>query len=161
MAEQKLGDKGTIKSVQNWWLLPKNRKLRLFLLVVGVASICGGLYTIPSVSREITLATTRQPEPFTELYFTSPEHLGKTFTPNEPQIVRFTVRNHEGHTQIYSYVIYLDGVQAASGTTSIADNDAQSLTEEILVKSTNARSKITVTLLNNHQSIQYWTEKAQ
>jgi hypothetical protein len=152
-------DAKEIRPAQNRSLLPDNPKMRLLLLVIGVVTICGALYAVPSVNRAIVQATTKQPEPFTELYITNPSQLNKTFKPNTKQTIEFTIQNHEGQTTTYPYAVYLDQTKLASGTVTLAPNEKSAISETILLKSTKSRAKITITLLSTNQSIHYWTEK--
>lgn len=147
------------KPRHHWGLLPDNHNLRLLLILIGLLAIGGAFYTIPSVSRALAQATTRQPEPYTELYFTNPSQLKKTFAPRTSQAIHFTIRNHEGQATSYPYAIYLDGTQITSGSVRLAPDETLPIIETIRINSTKSRLKLTVTLLNTNQSIHYWTEK--
>ena len=79
---------------------------------VVVAAICIaatglGIAFPHQIAHQISLAVTRQPTPFTELYFGNPNGLPKSLSLSRPNLFGFTVVNHEGHDTVYSYVVTL------------------------------------------------------
>lgn len=103
-----------------------------------------------------------QPEHFSELYFTSPDTLPTTYLPGRSQHVFFTVHNMEYRTTNYPYQIIQtsqDGQQLevlASGTFTLAQNQSHTQQLTITPIDLGTRSKITVELINQPQSISYW-----
>ena len=83
------------------------------LLWVAVAVICIaaaaglGIAFPHQIAHQIALAVTRQPEPFTELYFSDPGGLPKLLSVSRPNLFGFTVVNHEGQDTVYSYAVTL------------------------------------------------------
>jgi hypothetical protein len=61
-----------------------------------------------TVRHQIALSFVRQPDRFTELYFTEPRQLEKQGNAGNA-LVDFTIANHEGHTSVYPYVVTLAG----------------------------------------------------
>ena len=74
--------------------------LAILIAVVGFAE------THPSVQEAITLATTKKPETFTELYFENHLTLPAKIKPKETYNFTFTIHNLENRDMDYSYRIY-------------------------------------------------------
>jgi hypothetical protein len=77
---------------------------RLVLAISAVGAIFVMLLVImsnQSVRHAITLATTRQPEHFTELYFNNHQHLPAQLDVNVPTTFSYHVTNHEAGPVTY------------------------------------------------------------
>jgi len=91
---------------------------------VAVAVICIaaaaalGIAFHHQIAHQIALAVTRQPTPFTELYFSNPQALPASLSRSAPNVFGFTVVNHEGHDTVYSYVVTL---ASSHGSSTIAE----------------------------------------
>jgi uncharacterized membrane protein len=86
---------------------PKRRYL--MLLVGGIATtLAVGLtvwFLTPTGKTDFTLATTRQPEKLTELYFNGVQYLPHAVTPQQLTSFSYNVTNHEAATVTYTAVI--------------------------------------------------------
>jgi hypothetical protein len=70
-----------------------------------------------SFANAVRLATTHQPEVFTELYFLNPGQLPAYAAPGKKQTVRFHIQSHAAQRQTYSYRIAIEGLPANSVST--------------------------------------------
>ena len=92
---------------------------RRTLLWFAVAVLCVAAVGIGSVVRhQIAPALTRQPTPFTQLYFSDPDSLPKALRVSLPNRFSFTVVNREGHDSAYAYVVTL---ATSSGSSTVAE----------------------------------------
>lgn len=109
------------------------------------------------------LATTSQPEHFTELYFTDPLNLPTATAAGQTASVRFVVHNHEARDVTYTYelrIVAEDGkVQSAvERQVLVPKGEAESITETITAPSTGDRSEVIVELKDKGQTIHFWLE---
>ena len=81
--------------------------------VIGAGAAAAVLQS-PSGRRQIANSVTRQPTPFTELYFTDDNRIPKVLSVSKPNTVGFTIANHEGKTVDYVYVVTARGPQGTS-----------------------------------------------
>lgn len=85
------------------------RRIARWVALFAISSVLAGL--LVAVPRQIThgisLAVTRQPSPYTELYFRDPNALPTSLSLSGPNMFSFTVVNHEGHDTVYSYAVTL------------------------------------------------------
>jgi hypothetical protein len=92
-----------------------HRTLRWVALAAVCAVAAGLSIAFPhQIAHQIDLAVTRQPTPFTELYFSDPQTLPASLSLSAPNVFGFTVVNHEGHDTVYSYVVTLASSHGAS-----------------------------------------------
>src|SRR4051794_39427500 len=61
----------------------------------------------PSTARAWRMATTKLPEPYTELYFTDYGTLPPKISVDEPYVIHYRFTNHENHPVTYQYRIVL------------------------------------------------------
>lgn len=135
--------------------------------VIGIAIIWGIYYVTTHASQvrhELTLATTRQPEPLTELYFADAEALPGSLTTGEQDLpVSFVIHNLEAKTVDYTYrVTFSDGTQtvaAPDGSFTLQDGQSQSITQNIKVPAGTARGEVSVQILNKSQKLHFWLER--
>lgn len=103
-----------------------------------------------------------QPEHLTELSFTHPQALPKTLVPDQTQTVAFTVHNLEYRTMIYHYVISETPANStvslilADHSFTLPQNKYENASIAIRPTAMAGPAKITVTLTNNNESIDYW-----
>lgn len=105
----------------------------------------------------------RTPEKVAELYFADHTRLPTNYSPGE--IASFAFSVSAATATDYRYEVVQE--DAAGGATSILKSgsltlpDNQSHTEKITIRYVDAgpRSKITVRLLDQNQSIHYWAER--
>ena len=98
-----------------------SRKYRVALVAIAVVLALVGLtafaWRSPAVRRQISLSVTRQPTPFTELYFTDHTNLPAILSTSDSNQFAFTIGNHEGKALSYPYVVT---AQSSHGTTTLA-----------------------------------------
>ena len=75
------------------------------VVAVIAAGAAAAVLQSPSGRRQIAKSVTRQPTPFTELYFTDHNKIPKVLSVSKPNTVGFTIANHEGKTVDYVYVV--------------------------------------------------------
>lgn len=139
-----------------------------FILAFTLVFVIGAFFLLSqntSVQQSVALATTIQPEPFTELYFEGHENLSKKTEVKNAQTFAFTIHNLEYKTTSYPYKVY---VQDASG------NKAEILKDIVILKHDEKktipvyyellqpvkRAKVVVNLTKKQQQIHYWIEVA-
>jgi uncharacterized membrane protein len=142
------------------------RSRRVRKLVLGFAAVCILLVTFLALSHTNTfkLATTHQPDRFTELYFTNPTSLPATVKLSATVPVSFTLHNEEARTQSYTYnITFAD----ATGTTTVLktqeiilqNGQKQVINQDITLPTGNSRGEVSVNLLNKSQSVHFWLER--
>jgi hypothetical protein len=116
----------------------------------------------PEIRKTITLATTHQPETFTELYFENPNSLPVKVEPGEKYSFAFTIHNLENKDMAYPYIVYaVSGNQKIifdQNTVNIKKDGYQTISETV-GPFTDARTDIVTDLTNKNQNIGYWLEK--
>lgn len=135
-------------------------------VVVALLAIVGAFYADThgrEISQAATLATTRQPEPFTELYFDNIESLPQKATPGQSVSVSFVIRNLENQQFQYQYAITFTDSQGAvrlyEGDVQIQSSQSQTITHNVVVPDGQGRGKVGVQLTNKGQSVHYWLER--
>jgi hypothetical protein len=92
------------------------------ILLASAGSI--GLASWPPVRHQLEMSFKRQPQPYTELYFTAPPTATEISADQFRSNVAFGITNHEGKTTRYSYVVTFrdDGhlIGRATGTVTAA-----------------------------------------
>lgn len=100
---------------------------------------------------------TRQPTPFTELYFSDAKSLPKSLSLSSPNPFRFTVVNHEGHDAVYSYAVTLassHGVSTiAQGRIHLRSNNASTTIVNVRPIWGDTDYRVSVNLMGRTQSI--------
>jgi hypothetical protein len=135
--------------------------------VVGLTIILGVYYmtTHPAeVGQEFKLATTKQPEPFTELYFTDPESLPGTIPQAPSELpISFVIHNQESRAMDYTYRVSFKDAQSSvtlpEGKVALQDGQSQSITQHLSVPQGQGRGEISVQIVNKSQQIHYWLER--
>lgn len=129
-----------------------------WILALALIGEVISLTTVPGIQNLLARATSYQAEPYAELYFTHPSELPKTYTAGASQTVAFTITNHEHQAEALRYRILLNGQVVATGVTSLlADGAATELSQTIHLGQTTGRARVTVTITDHPQVIQYWT----
>jgi len=139
---------------------------QFILTVIVIGSIVGlGIYaySFPSVKEMVKLATTVQPETFTELYFENHINLPKKIQSEKKQAFTFTIHNLEYKNMNYRYAVNAlidkDVVLLSSGSATLAHDAYKSIDESYTLATTSARIKIEVLLIDQDQPISFWLEK--
>lgn len=135
------------------------------LLWVAVVVICSataaalGIAFPHQIAHQIALSVTRQPTPYTELYFSDPQSLPSSLSLSAPNLFGFTVVNHEGHDTVYSYVVTLassyGGATIAQGRLDLRNN--MSATRLVNVRPTHGATEYvtTVNLQGRSETIRF------
>lgn len=135
------------------------------LLWVVLAGICIaaaaalGIAFPHQIAHQIALSVTRQPTPYTELYFSDPQSLPASLSLSAPNLFGFTVVNHEGHDTVYSYVVTLassyGGATIAQGRLDLRNN--MSATRMVDVRPTRSTTEYvtTVNLQGRSETIRF------
>jgi len=138
---------------------------RMPKLVVPLACLLALAVTVLAISHThaFVLATTHQPERFSELYFVNPGALPSSAAPGQQLPVVFTVHNLEGRAFTYTYSIDFTD---ADGTTSlvrqqiaIADGQTKTITQKVVVPAGSGRGEVGVALINKDMAIHFWLER--
>ncbi len=148
---ERSSDPARSKHVPKWVL-----GLGLFLvLIAGFAAI--------SHTQAYKMATTHQPERFTELYFTRPDALPARVEPGSKLSVTFTLHNQESRDTTYVYQITFtdqDGtVTLVTHSLQLKTNQQRAITENIVVPVGDTRGEVSVHLLHEDQSVHFWVER--
>jgi hypothetical protein len=127
------------------------------VVCVVIAGICVALPH--QVARQLSLSFTRQPTPFTELYFPHPRALPISLTVTHPTPFSFKVVNHEGADRVYPYVVQLisaqDSSTIAQGRLRIANDRGVTTTVDILPPHSDTEYEVRVTLPGRPEVIHF------
>lgn len=155
----------------------KNFKFGLVALLVLLFATVGFLQRQAIYDQFYDWKLIPRPERLTELYFTDHTNLPKTYTPDDNQVVKFTVRNLEYRSTEYTYVVGVmnddetgELLSRASGKIQLDHNQSKDMETPITITAKGKRAKVIVTIyyqgiklgeddLSDHeQSIHYWVE---
>ena len=137
------------------------RRLLIWVAAVAVCIAAAGLVrAFPhKIAHQIAISFTRQPESYTELYFSNPRALPASFSLSGPNLCRFTIFNHEGHDTVYSYVVTLASSRGAKilARDSIDVSDDKKATTIVNVVPPRRATKyvVTVTLRGRPETIHF------
>lgn len=110
---------------------------------------------------QIHETVSRQPTPFTELYFTSPSTLPKVVVPGGPSDFGFTIVNHERDATTYRYLVSAatsETSQAiASGEVTLPTGTGTSLSVRFVPAVLGVDYVVTVQLANRVETIHFAT----
>lgn len=134
--------------------------------VIVLIAVAGAFY-IDTHSREvghqIALATSRQPEPFTELYFADASALPASAKTGQTIPVHFVIKNLEQKPTDYKYAVSFTD---AAGTTElrvaevrVEPDEAKTINYDVVVPQGEGRGKIGVQLTDKNQSVHFWIER--
>ena len=146
---------------------PKNVSARSKVVpkvaIVTAAIVVVGLFGAWFVRTDaFKLATTHQPERFTELYFVDPNKLPSTVTAGKTYTTNFAIVNHEASLQTYAYqvVVTYDGQRHVQEAVRITLSDGQRVTPHFsyTIPEAEKTAEVTVTLLEEQQSIHFKVE---
>jgi len=136
----------------------------LSIAVIAVIAI-GGIFHAPINRQMHRWKLLPEPERLTELYFTNPNKLPKTYTPGQPQEVSFTVHNLEYRSMNYRYQITQssqDGQQSQvmnTGAFSLGHDLYHTAAVNIPTVNLGDNVKVEVKLINTNESIDYLLKK--
>jgi len=139
--------------------------IKIGLFVIAIAVIIGlaqYAYSFPAIKDAIAMATTVKPETFTELYFENHASLPMTIIYNQIYSFSFTIHNLENKDVNYQYEIYIDiqgnKVPIDADSIVIKNGDYKTISEKYTLVPPIQKAQVVVTLKNNNQSIDFWTE---
>lgn len=138
------------------------------MLAVGIIIIIGlgAIFHSPINHQLSGWKLLPEPEKLTELYFTQPNSLPKTYVPGQAQTVGFTVHNLEYQTTTYHYDIIessLDNNQTQTLTTgsfTLNQNGYKQTSVNISTADLGQRAKVEVELVNQNESIDYLLDRS-
>jgi hypothetical protein len=140
-----------------------SRKHRVALFAVAAVLVLGGLTALAwgsaAVRRQISLSVTRQPTPFTELYFTDHTNLPAFLSTSYTNEFAFTIGNHEGEALSYPYVVTAKSSQAtttlATGTVKVDSGRSVRVPVSFLAPEPATQYVITVQLSGHPELIHF------
>jgi hypothetical protein len=128
-------------------------------IVVGVV----GIFAIVSPSQfrhQLEISVARQPNPYTQLYFTHPTALPKELKIDHVNTFAFTVINDQGHSATYRYIVTMTRAKSqtvvSTGYLTIGNNQQITRTVEVEPKSKRSQYLIKVTLSGTVDVIQFY-----
>lgn len=121
------------------------------------------LVTIPSIRETWVLATTVQPEKFTELYFEDHLNLPKKAVKDADMSFRFTVHNLEHSTMDYPYEMYIEyngrKQSLEKSSVTLKHDEYRTLLKSIKLIEPVDRARVVINLTEKNQEIAFWVEK--
>jgi hypothetical protein len=114
----------------------------------------------PAVSALNNTYILSQPQPFTELYFKNHLSLPQRIPVNSPQQISFVIRNVEGKSMTYPYVVSLTNEHGKTlldeQIVTIGANQTKTITQSFSIASPSSRTQLIVDLPTKKQHITYW-----
>jgi uncharacterized membrane protein len=133
----------------------RNKKiLTLGLIIISVAIVGVTIYRGPIV-QAFTLATTHQPETYTELYFVNSSALPTYAPAQKNQNVTFHITNHEAKQMNYTYAIVQDGVQLSRSTVTLSNGQGIDIPFSFMIAQPSSATQISVHLENRSEHIDF------
>ncbi len=123
------------------------------LLMVAFATVHKG-----SIQERWSQTITRQPERFTELYFSHPETLPIVYAPKQEIPISVTIRNQEYRTVTYTYRLYVNGVPQLTRQVVVKQGQAVPLTVQAQMPDAAGRIQIALELPDQNQAVHVWVE---
>lgn len=138
------------------------------LYALGVIFLLLGIGLFGNWARHTKIfadATTHQPERFTELYFANPNALPIVARARQLIPVKFVIHNLEAKDMQYTYRIdFLDSqggtVELGQHQLSLAKGKIANVAATITLPALTGRGEVRVQLVNQLESIDFWTEVA-
>lgn len=131
----------------------------ILIVLVGIPLVIFAS-TIPEVRRTWVLATTVQPEKFTELYFEDHINLPTRAIKNQAYEFKFTIHNLEHERMVYPYEVSADydgQIQVFDKKKVTLDHDEyKTITVYFELIDQVDKVRMTVRLVNKNQDIGFW-----
>ena len=139
----------------------KEMSSHLLLLVVGFLILVSAIFistfsTDGDISKAFTLATTHQPERYTQLYFTSPAKLPSYAATGQTQTVPFSVVNDNAQPVSYSYQVITTIGNVTTRTSSsfrLASGRTIYLTTQFTIPTPLTKAHLVIKLLNTDEQL--------
>ncbi|HKU18054.1 MAG TPA: hypothetical protein VJP80_02160 [Candidatus Saccharimonadales bacterium] len=134
------------------------------VIIAIVALLCIGASAAALIHRHtiahaFTLATTHQPERYSELYFDNSAHLPLYSPAYKAERVSFHIANHQGKTTTYAYrVVFQVGAKTSvlrSGSVTIADGSSADISVTYTMSAPNLSGQLNVQLEGRSEHIAY------
>ena len=135
-----------------------NKVFQIGISVIATAAVISVGFSQPTLSRDFALATSFQPEHFTELYFNNLLSLPPVVQKGQPQKLWFTIANHESSRTYYEYrisIIENGQVKTTTGSTLISSEQATRLPVTFTAAKAGEAIEIIVELPAQHQAIHF------
>ncbi|HSX32748.1 MAG TPA: hypothetical protein VLF91_00200 [Candidatus Saccharimonadales bacterium] len=140
--------------------------LQVSAAIVILAAIAGIAFVSVvyqhQIARALTLATTHQPERYSELYFDDSAHLPLFSLNGKVQHVSFRIVNHEAATTTYHYAVTIttNGVATslADARVTLADGKTADIPFTYLITTPNTPAQISVQLVGRSEHITFRTK---
>jgi hypothetical protein len=131
----------------------------LILAALCVTVVGLGFAYPREIRHQLAISFSRQPTPYTELYFTNPQTIPTFLSVSRPDSCSFTIANHEGRARTYSYVVTLSSSQGTStvgsGTIGVEDGGAATRLVEVGPAKPGRAYTVTVKLLGRSETIHF------
>ena len=131
----------------------------LILAALCVTVVGLGFAYPREIRHQLAISFSRQPTPYTELYFTNPRTLPTFLSVSRPDSFSFTIVNREGRARVYSYVVTLSSSQGTStvrnGTIDVEDGRASTRVVDVGPAKPGLAYTITVKLLGRSETIHF------
>jgi hypothetical protein len=141
-------------------ITPINAALFSLIAVVCVIACVYLMATYrTTIAHAFSLATSHQPERYSELYFTNSTHLPFSVPLGQTKAFDFRIVNHEASKTTYTYLVLLevDGVstQIERGTVTLEDGRSADVTVPYTPPRPNISAQITVQLIDRAEQIAF------
>ena len=149
----------------------KNIKSKVIKVVLLITVLClhavGAFQLVKynSVKKAVFLATTREPQTFTELYFENHLSLPDRITLFKENNFKFTIHNLENKDMEYPYEVYIDtnGEKQviSTGSALIEDNGYKTISVDFTITISIPGSRVVVNLIDKNEQISFWIEEEE
>jgi hypothetical protein len=140
------------------------RVSQAILALAAITLIVLGFKFHGTIGQAYSLATTHQPEPYSELYFTNPSKLPLYSPAGKLEVLNFVITNHEGSRHNYSYSIEetRQGHSQTYQSTVFSLADGASLTRSVsyILPRSYQSIKITISLDGSSQQINFMSKSS-
>ena len=127
--------------------------------IACITAVAYGLLSLGQIIHWPTVSRAAQTNHYTELYFTNPATLPTELGARQPNLVSFTVFNHEGRARVYQYAVTLAGPRASSvaerGSIRVKDLAGAVRTVNLVRTGRHGTYLITVTITDPLQTIHF------
>ena len=131
-------------------------RTRLLLVVLVLLAVLAIVCAYPGqLADAVTLATTRLPEGYSQLYFANQTQLPTQVKPGVAASFNFDLINLQGSTQNYQYVVTQGASVIAQGSITLQDGASLEHTVSFKLPKAKTTTQITVRLVGRDQQINF------